>query len=259
MYRSQTHDMHMSQNHCYTMYMYSKQGRVHSNSKLHGNLPVRLVADQLKVLVAEAVNVRPLRVYAERLRARRLSAALLAPGQPQGPADKPVTQQALGHGRGASARGLPGTQPSSPSGHTRRRGRRCRRRWTPHGPHVPSRRPSGCCRKKWRRGGRAGKGRGSLRSCSCSGATWLQYTCASPMQMISSPARRPHTCPRRRARSAARAPLPGLQAGRPGRYPLRVRPPGALAATVGQRKPCSVARSVWAGAQADAISPARAP
>lgn len=102
--------MHMSQNHCYTMYMYSKQGRVHSNSKLHGNLPVRLVADQLKVLVAEAVNVRPLRVYAERLRARRLSAALLAPGQPQGPADKPVTQQALGHGRGASARGLPGTQ-----------------------------------------------------------------------------------------------------------------------------------------------------
>lgn len=136
------------------MYICSKQGRVHSNSKLHGNLPVRLVADQLKVLVAEAVNVRPLRVYAERLRARRLSAALLAPGQPQGPADKPVTQQALGHGRGASARGLPGTQPSSPSGHTRRRGRRCRRRWTPHGPHVPSRRPSGCCSKKWRRGAR---------------------------------------------------------------------------------------------------------
>lgn len=102
-------------------------------------------------------------------------------------------------------------------------------------------------------GGRAGKGRGSLRSCSCSGATWLQYTCASPMQMISSPARRPHTCPRRRARSAARAPLPGLQAGRPGRYPIRIRPPGALAATVGQQKPCNVAMSVWAGAQTDAF------
>ena len=42
----------------------------------------------------------------------------------------------------------------SPSGHARRRGRRCRRRWTPHGPHVPSRRPSGCCSKKWRRGAR---------------------------------------------------------------------------------------------------------